>query len=133
MLKKPAATVKRAKRLRREMSLPEVLLWQELRKRPFELKFRHQHPAGLFSLDFYCARARLCIEVDGDAHDRIDQAISDEERDALLAHHGVKTIRIQAVDILRELDAVMIFVLHEARTRLPLHHPASPGGPPPQA
>jgi hypothetical protein len=47
------------------MSLPEGLLWRELRKRPSGLKFRRQHPAGIYVLDFYCAAARLAIEVDG--------------------------------------------------------------------
>ena len=63
------ATVKLARKLRSEMSLPEVLLWRELRLRPGGYKFRRQHPAGPYVLDFYCAALGLAIEVDGMAHD----------------------------------------------------------------
>ncbi len=48
------------------MSLPEVLLWQVLRTRPSDLKFRRQHPSGAYVADFYCHEARLVIEVDGE-------------------------------------------------------------------
>lgn len=44
---------KNARRLRRKMSLPEVLLWQILRKQPGYVKFRRQHPIGRYVLDFY--------------------------------------------------------------------------------
>lgn len=59
-----------AKRLRRAMALPEVLLWQVLRTQPGGHRFRRQAPAGDYVLDFYCAPARLAIEVDGEAHSR---------------------------------------------------------------
>jgi len=52
-------TIKRARKLRKAMSLPEAMLWRELRLRPFELKFRRQHATGRFVLDFYCSDARL--------------------------------------------------------------------------
>ncbi|MGB5779902.1 MAG: DUF559 domain-containing protein, partial [Allopontixanthobacter sediminis] len=44
MITGPTQTVKRARKLRSEMSLPEVLIWREMRKRPGNLKFRRQHP-----------------------------------------------------------------------------------------
>ena len=59
MLQGPKSTQKLAASMRREMTLPEVLLWRELRKRPGELKFRRQHPSGRYGLDFFCASARL--------------------------------------------------------------------------
>jgi very-short-patch-repair endonuclease len=65
----PRDTIKRARKLRSELTLPEGLLWRELRKRPGGLKFRNQHPASVYVLDFYCAKARLAIEVDGFAHE----------------------------------------------------------------
>jgi very-short-patch-repair endonuclease len=55
-------TMRSARDLRRRMSLPEVLLWRELKKRPNGLKFRRQHPTGPYVLDFYCGDARLAIE-----------------------------------------------------------------------
>jgi hypothetical protein len=44
------------------MSLPEVLLWQQLRTRPGGFKFRYQHPFGPYTLDFYCRQAALAVE-----------------------------------------------------------------------
>ena len=124
--------VERARRLRREMSLPEVLLWQVLRARPDGLKFRKQHPSGPFTLDFYCSDARLVVEVDGEAHSRGDRPIRDAARDAWFASHGLMTMRVAAADVLKNLDAVTTGIVATARSRLPLHHPAAPGGPPPR-
>lgn len=81
---KPGATVERARRLRREMSLPEVKLWQILRKSPGGFRFRRQHPAGPFVLDFFCARANLAIEIDGFAHDTGERPMRDAARDTWL-------------------------------------------------
>ena len=133
MLSKPGKTVRRARQLRRTLTLPEIALWAQLRARPNGLKFRRQHPAGPYVLDFYCAEARLCVEVDGGAHDFADRAARDVRRDALLAEHGIETLRISARDVLRDLDAVLTHVLNAAALRPPLHHPAAPGGPPPRA
>ena len=68
MLRGSGAAIGKARQLRRSMSLPEVLLWRELRKRPGGLRFRRQHPAGPYVLDFACLDARVALEVDGEAH-----------------------------------------------------------------
>ncbi|WP_299428323.1 endonuclease domain-containing protein [Sphingomonas bacterium] len=128
-----ATAVRRARELRRKMSLPEVLLWQELRKRPGKLKFRRQRPTGKeLSLDFYCGDARLTIEVDGEGHSRGDRPQRDLARDAWLSRNGVMTLRVPASEILKDLDVVMRHILAVSIARLPLHHPAAPGGPPPR-
>jgi len=113
------------------MSLPEVLLWQALRARPDGFKFRHQHPAGPYVLDFYCPEAKLCIEVDGEAHERGNRLARDAERDTLLACHGIETLRIPARDILADLEAVVTAIITLATARRPLHRRS--GGPPPRA
>ena len=64
----PRSTIRKAKRLRSTMSLPEVLLWQALRRQQTGMRFRRQHPAGPYILDFYCDAAKLCVEVDGESH-----------------------------------------------------------------
>ena len=128
-------TVDRAKQLRREMSLPEVLLWNQLRACPRGHRFRHQHPAGPFVLDFYCAKAGLCIEVDGVAHDMGQNPRNDEERDAWLAQKGIRTLRVLAVEILRDVEPVVMLIERECDARSarkgPLHR-TSHGPPPPQ-
>jgi len=101
----------KARKLRRELTLPEVLLWQELRKEPGGWYFRRQHRAGPYFLDFYCARARLCVEVDGESHGRGDQPARDAVRDAWLVERGVCVLRVPAVEVLRDLDAVLRHIL----------------------
>ncbi|WP_375427608.1 endonuclease domain-containing protein [uncultured Sphingomonas sp.] len=108
---------RRARRLRREMSLPEILLWRELRRH--ELRFRKQHPAGPYTLDFFCAPARLVIEVDGEAHGRGDRPERDAVRDAWLRARGVDVLRVPASAVLRDLDAVVRYVIAEAGARVP--------------
>ena len=96
----------RAKKLRREMSLPEVLLWQRLKTRPKGLKFRKQHDAGKYVLDFYCHEVRLVVEVDGIAHDMGDRPERDEQRDAEFTAKGFQVVRIPATDVLRDPDEI---------------------------
>ena len=82
MLKGTGKAYRTSRALRRTMSLPEVLLWQQLKGKATGRKWRKQHPAGPYSLDFYCDGAKLCVEVDGEAHDRGDRPAKDAARDA---------------------------------------------------
>jgi very-short-patch-repair endonuclease len=95
-----------ARRLRKEMTLPEVMLWQNLRGSPAGLKFRKQHPSGPYIADFYCHRARMIIEVDGMAHDMGDNPAKDEKRDRWFAERDLEVIRIPATDILKNPSSV---------------------------
>lgn len=95
-----------AKRLRSEMSLPEVLLWRILRTRPLGVKFRRQHPVGGYVADFYCAERRLIVEIDGIAHDISDRPERDARRDEWMRSCGMEVIRIPASDVLRDSESV---------------------------
>jgi len=89
------------------MSLPEVLLWKLLRNSPDGVKFRRQHSlAESVTVDFYCAKARLCIEIDGMAHDIGDNPDRDEQRDAVLREQGLEVVRISASDVLKSPEDV---------------------------
>jgi very-short-patch-repair endonuclease len=69
-MRAPTVIFERARRLRRIMSLPEVLPWQALRgNRCAGLSFRRQHPIGPHILDFYCVEMMLAVQVDGAKHD----------------------------------------------------------------
>ncbi len=111
-MRMPIATLKRAKRLRRDMSLPEIVLWRELRKRQWGMHFRKQHPIGPSVLDFYCSEHRLCIEVDGYVHDLPEQAAHDQHRDAWLREQGIRVLRLAAADVLndRELEGCLLLI-----------------------
>ena len=108
---KPAATVRRAKKLRRELTKPEMMLWQILRTSPGGHKFRKQHPAGPYDLDFFCARANLAIEVDGMSHDMGDRPERDARRDEFLGRYRIDTLRIPARDVLADVVAVANVIL----------------------
>ena len=121
---------KNARRLRQELSLPEKLLW--VRLRGAEFRIRRQHPIGVYVLDFFCPAAKLAIEVDGIAHDMGDRPRRDEIRAAWLAEQGIELLRLPAKDVLADPDAIADAVLRLCADRAkPLHHPASPDGPPP--
>jgi very-short-patch-repair endonuclease len=111
--------VNRAKQLRREMSPAEVRLWSVLRTRPGGHKFRRQHAAGDYDLDFYCAAAALCVEVDGMAHDMGDRPARDEKRDAWIAARGIKTVRFTAKDVFERLEGVILLIAEECAARSP--------------
>ena len=97
-----------AKRLRKELTPPEIALWLALRRNAADLRFRKQHAAGEdYVLDFYCAPARLAIEVDGEAHDRGDRPARDAVRDAWLRRQDVRVIRYSAIDVLSNLEGVV--------------------------
>ncbi|WCT75258.1 DUF559 domain-containing protein [Sphingomonas naphthae] len=118
----------RARRLRRDLSLPEGLLWQRLRRRAGSAKFRRQHPLGPYIIDFYCAAAKLAIEVDGEAHNRGTRPQRDAVRDDYIRARGLDLLHIRADEVLADPDAIAGIII---RTALPLHRPT--GGPPPHA
>jgi very-short-patch-repair endonuclease len=131
MIAGPPKTVVRARRLRRSMSVPEVMLWTRLRLRPGGFKFRRQHPAGNYVLDFFCGEARLAIEVDGIAHDMGERPMLDAAREQWLADKGVGLLRIAAADVSRDADAVIQAIVGACASRVnPLHHRLRDGPPP---
>ena len=127
-LRRPA--VYDARRLRRRMSLPEVLLWQRLKGSPEGIAFRKQHPIDPYVVDFYCSVARLVIEIDGEAHDRGGRPQRDEARVAFLEGKGYRVLRLAAGDVLKDPDSMAASIVAYAAD--PIHHRASRGGPPPR-
>ena len=117
-LAKSSVSVKRARRFRRELTRPEFLLWQLLRTSPSGQKFRQQHPAGPFVLDFFCARANLAIEVDGYAHGTGDRPERDAARDMWVAEHRIDTLRIPAAEVLKDATEVANSVIATVEDRL---------------
>jgi very-short-patch-repair endonuclease len=121
---------KAARRQRRQMSLPEVLLWQRLRRNPCGISFRRQHPIGPYVLDFYCPAARLAIEIDGIAHDMGDRPERDEVRNSWLAEQGLQVVHIEAREVLRDPDAVAEMLVRAAQNPSTIR---SADGPPPHS
>ena len=126
-----------AKRLRKEMTPPEIGLWLALRRNEAGLRFRKQHSAGDYVLDFYCAPAKLAIEVDGESHARSDRPRRDAIRNAWLASQGLRVLRYPAQEVLTNLDGVVRHITAIAidrRDRLRVDRdppPPPPSAPPP--
>ncbi len=98
--------ISKARQLRKRMSLPEVLLWRHLSKSPDGVSFHKQHSVDDYVIDFYCAKPKIGIEVDGIVHDMGDNPEYDAERDAKLAEYGIEIVRIPAADVLRSPEDV---------------------------
>ena len=106
-----------AKRLRKAMTPPEINLWLALRQNDAGLRFRRQHATDDYVLDFYCAPARLAIEVDGEAHSRGDRPQRDATRDARLAARNTQVLRYSANDVLSNLEGVVREIMRLALER----------------
>jgi len=90
------------------MTLPEVMLWQGLRRRRGSgLRFRRQHPVGRYILDFYCDALKLAVEVDGWSHNTGDRPERDIARDLWLAERGIRVMRIPADEVIRDATGVV--------------------------
>ncbi len=95
-----------ARELRGQMTLAERRLWQRLRaKQMCGLRFRRQEPLGNYIADFYCAAARLVIELDGDSH--AERGDSDARRDAVLCADGYTVLRFNNTQIFNDLSSVL--------------------------
>ena len=97
--------LQRAKELRREMTPAEKLLWQEVRAKKLGVRFRRQQIIQGFIVDFYCHKAGLVIEVDGDIHDL--QKEEDERREKVLSALGLRVVRFRNDEVLKNLSAVV--------------------------
>jgi very-short-patch-repair endonuclease len=134
VLRQPIKQVKQARQLRKEMTLPEVLLWVQLQKRPGGHKFRKQVPSDPYTLDFACLQARLVIEVDSEAHSRGDQPRRDILRDQVMTDRGFRTLRLPAYEVLNNMEGCVRAIVAACDTGNPPRHgevARSDGGVPP--
>ena len=95
----------RAKHLRHEMTPQERKLWYEY-LRTYPVKFYKQRIIESFIVDFYCAPARLVIEIDGSQHYTEQGKCYDEERSQILRAYGLKVLRFSNRDVDRSFDSV---------------------------
>ena len=97
--------IPRAKELRKNMTPWERKLWYEfLRKYP--IRFQRQKALGKYIVDFYCARARLIIELDGGGHYYDEQIQKDNQRTESLEAMNLKALRFCNLDIDRNFYGV---------------------------
>lgn len=92
--------VKKARELRNNMTLAEILLWSELRSKKVEgYKFRRQQPIFDYIVDFYCHELKLIIEVDGEIHSLYEQAEKDKKRDRILKINGFNILHFSNYEV----------------------------------
>ncbi len=98
----------KAKGLRDKMTLSEKALWEELEKNNLMgIKFRRQHPIGIYIVDFYSHKLKLIIELDGKYHQNKKQQILDDERTTFLEFNGLKVLRFKNEEILENMETVI--------------------------
>ena len=104
--------LERAREMRHPQTPAEATLWRALRNRNLNYKFRRQHPIDRFIIDFYCAKANLCIEIDGESHLDPEQQKYDAARTEFLEDLGYKVIRFTNNDVRYTLDAVATEIIN---------------------
>jgi very-short-patch-repair endonuclease len=81
-------------------------------------KFRRQHPIDRFIIDFYCAAAKLCIEIDGDSHYEQNQEEYDKARTVFLEELGYRVIRFTNRDVRYNINAVVDEIIRVVDNRI---------------
>ena len=115
----PTSIFLKAKELRNQMTLSERQLWSELEKNKLlGVKFRRQHPIGIYIVDFYAHKFKLIIELDGKYHQNKKQQILDKERTTFLEFNGLKVIRFKNDEILENLATVIQRIKNEVSSNL---------------
>lgn len=109
---------KNAKALRKNMTKEERHLWYDYLK-DYPARIRRQSVIGPYIVDFYCASAKLVIELDGSQHYETEGQEYDEKRTAYLELLGLTVLRIPNNDVMQNFRGVCEYIDLEIRRRLP--------------
>ncbi len=102
-----------AKSLWKQPTRAEYILWQQLKARKLDYKFRRQHALHGYIADFYCYELMLVIEVDGGVHEKRKE--HDQNRDRILKNNGYKVMRFTNAQVINNV----CFVLEEIKKKFP--------------
>ena len=98
-----------AKELRKNMTKEERHLWYDYLKN-YPEKFTRQKVLGKYIADFYCAKAKLVIELDGSQHYDDTGLINDEKRTEYLKQYEITVLRISNLDVIRNFEGVCMYI-----------------------
>ena len=119
---------KRSRELRKNNTLAEVLLWNQLKgSRMMGYSFLRQRPIYKTIVDFYCPRLKLVIEIDGESHR--EKFASDQIRQKNLEHLGLNVLRFHDRDVKRDLANVLRCIRNWIEQRVKestVGHPPTP-------
>ncbi len=101
----------RARKLRKESTLSEVLLWNQLKGKQIDgYQFMRQEPIDNYIVDFFCSKLKLIIEIDGVSH--IGKEKSDLKREEQLKSMGFSILRFCDLDIKTNMEEVIDAIYH---------------------
>ncbi len=101
------------------------------RKQVQAVQFYRQEPIGNYIVDFYAPKAKIVLEVDGSQRMESEQAARDLQRDAFLASQGLRVLRFDDLQVLKEIEGVMEVIVREFRghgREIPPNPPFRKGG-----
>jgi very-short-patch-repair endonuclease len=119
MLKYNPRLKNKARNLRKNMTDSERILWSRLRgKQLMGIQFYRQKPIGDYIVDFYAPKAKLVIEVDGSQHKESRHLEKDKHRDDFLSDAGLKVLRFNSNEVLKNIDEVLEVVYRTVVERM---------------
>jgi very-short-patch-repair endonuclease len=123
----------KARQLRKNLTDSENALWSRLRnKQLLGVQFYRQKPIGGHIVDLYAPKAKLVIEIDGSQHLEDDHVQKDRKRDEYLASLGLKVLRFDSREVLKESDPVIDVIYRtiaaQRNAEIPPNPPFSKGG-----
>jgi len=102
------ALKERARKLRNNSTLSEVLLWNELKNGKMKSKdFHRQKPIMDYIVDFFCPELGMAIEIDGGSHDNENACRNDRERQEKIEELEIQFLRFNDVDVKRNMTGVL--------------------------
>jgi very-short-patch-repair endonuclease len=90
------------------------------------IQFYRQRPVGNYIVDFYAPKVKLVLEIDGSQHMRDDQLQKDRNRDNYLIDLGLKILRFNSNEVLKETDAIVDVIYQKMMEQLNLEIPPNP-------
>ena len=110
------ANLAAAKLLRRNETMPEKKLWEQLRNRYCGgFKFVRQAPIGPYVADFVCREKMLIVELDGWTHSTPEELASDARRTAYLNAQGYRVVRHGNESAMHGMDGLLTLILEELK------------------
>ena len=98
----------RSRRLRKNMTEAEIILWNHIRRKQINgVQFFRQRPIGNYIVDFYAPESKLVIEVDGGQHFEDEGIKYDKARDAYLKGLNLKVLRVSNLDVLNNMEGIV--------------------------